>query len=94
MELKNYTLSSAALSALGYLGDNRIPGALARFATANPSCGGLTVNAALLALKQITESVSGKTIIAWNSSDVPVPEGRYVRLAYTAILETLCRNYH
>ena len=28
MELENYTLSSPALSALGYLGDNRIPGAL------------------------------------------------------------------
>jgi hypothetical protein len=59
-------------------------------------CPRLTVNAAPLALKQIPESVSGKTIIAWNSSDVPVPEGRYVRLAYTtstAILETLCRNF-
>jgi hypothetical protein len=28
MELENYTLSSAGLSALGYLGGNRIPGAL------------------------------------------------------------------
>ena len=28
MELENYTLSSPGLSALGYLGDNRIPGAL------------------------------------------------------------------
>jgi hypothetical protein len=28
MELENYTLSSPALSALGYLGGNRIPGAL------------------------------------------------------------------
>src|SRR6266481_2062484 len=42
MELENYTLSSPGLSALGYLGVIGFLGRCPRFATANPSSGGLT----------------------------------------------------
>jgi hypothetical protein len=42
----------------GAFGVPLVLGRCPRFATANPSCGGLTVNAAPLALKQLPESVS------------------------------------
>src|SRR5262245_12693015 len=52
---KLHTELTHAFSAL-VIGCNRIPGALPRFATPNPSCSVLTINAAPLALRQIPET--------------------------------------